>query len=327
MRSYFLQVNLNNCVVLVYEYCAKVMSQSVPPELLLSMDDCGVVTAIAVPTPRGVVRIASEDADALWGGTPAEDAIPAGRRRALTRADLERNRILYTAVRYLHDIGLLGPDNMPTRQALTGTRIACPRYPHDPGVKLRDRYPEAPRASLLSSPQRPAGVVAALASGLPRVWGSPLYSRTPSIAVPSPLHLQSPQAPLVPAFPFPSSRGGIMTGSSPPLLLSAATSDAYSAVHPADSGTPSRTLPDINYKGSLNEWAMTRWRCPAPDLVRYSTTCFTSSAKPFVTCVELLREGAGRRSFTGRACATKKEAEQDAARVALESVLPGGSAQ
>jgi hypothetical protein len=134
----------------VFEYAAKVLRQPGfdPNTLLLrshspfdgAKDSNSIVDAVALPTPRGFVRVSGVDADELWGTTRVEDIVDAKRLRGLSSGDLALRRLLFVAAVRLHSLGLLAPDNRPTLDALELTLAACPCTPQAPGLRLRDRF-------------------------------------------------------------------------------------------------------------------------------------------------------------------------------------------
>ncbi|CAJ1441340.1 unnamed protein product [Effrenium voratum] len=103
------------------------------------------------------------------------------------------------------------------------------------------------------------------------------------------------------------------TAAAPPApaeAASTASTTSSSSAPPAAAASISVS----NAKGVLNEWAVKQFRQPAEQLISYDTSPQESG---FVTVVTVANQ-----KFTGQAQPKKKDAEQAAAEVALQKLLP-----
>lgn len=297
-------VNLSNCLNIVYVYCAKIMKHlSFNPENIYVINDAGGIAAVSLPSPEGFILVSQADAAALWGPTRIEDITGQERFARLSKEDVERRRILYVAAIRLHSLALLGPDNQPTREALEACTV-CTGFPYPIGVRLRDRYGEDARRACF--PAESFGWNAGLSMPVSHAPQHNTVVPDSSRALHAPPRSQNH-----------SLTGSFFaaTGALPSMLPS--TPRIYEPVFASPSDPSSGgALTGRNFKGQLNEWALARWRCSTPELLRYS--CRSGATGGFIVSVELLKTGKCFQS--GQPRATKKEAEQDAARAALEGL-------
>ncbi|CAJ1352882.1 unnamed protein product [Effrenium voratum] len=103
------------------------------------------------------------------------------------------------------------------------------------------------------------------------------------------------------------------TAAAPPAPAEAASTASTTS---SSSAPPAATasISVSNAKGVLNEWAVKQFRQPAEQLISYDTSPQESG---FVTVVTVANQ-----KFTGQAQPKKKDAEQAAAEVALQKLLP-----
>lgn len=138
------EVNIFNCLPILYQYVQEVMGQSVSPEECLfdiSEEDVmsippvrvKTILSVFIPTPNGVVAVSRPEVDAFWSVSIHDIVKPPGRLKNMSAFDIEMRRAVYVAVLHLHDTGCLSPSNQPSVRAKAESKIACPAF------HMRDR--------------------------------------------------------------------------------------------------------------------------------------------------------------------------------------------
>ena len=141
------EVNLYNCLQMVYGYCAKTMGQPLNPEDLFTYEEEVIceyprhfrkfIKEAKYPSPEGFQQVTLERMNARWGDTKLDSVLDPSRSRNLKTEDLEKRRFLYVVAIDMHDRGLLDGNNEPTGRALQGCRLACEAFAQSSGLRLR----------------------------------------------------------------------------------------------------------------------------------------------------------------------------------------------
>jgi hypothetical protein len=138
------EVNIFNCLPILYQYIQEVMGQSVSPEeCLFDISEGDVmcvpptrvktVMSVSIPTPSGVVVVSRPEVNAFWSVSIRDIVRPPDRLKNMTAFDIEMRCAVYVAVLRLHDMSCLSPSNQPSVQAKAESKIACPAF------HMRDR--------------------------------------------------------------------------------------------------------------------------------------------------------------------------------------------
>ncbi|CAE7328367.1 dcr-1, partial [Symbiodinium pilosum] len=111
------EVNLYNCLQMVYEYCAKTMGQSLNPEDLFTYEEKVIceyprqvrkfIKEAKYPSPEGFQQVTLERVNARWGDTKLDSVLDPSRSRNLKTEDKEKRRFLYVVAIDMHERGLL----------------------------------------------------------------------------------------------------------------------------------------------------------------------------------------------------------------------------
>ena len=128
------EVNMFNCIPILYEYVQSVMRQPFEPEscLFTKMVEITseipyvtttIFTSVRYPTPEGYQVVDRNDSMEYWGDTDLSDLITAERSAMID--DLEKKKLVFVAVVQLHKNGYLNNFNKPSNEALSSTREAC----------------------------------------------------------------------------------------------------------------------------------------------------------------------------------------------------------
>jgi hypothetical protein len=145
------EVNIFNCLPILYQYVQEVMGQSVSPEECLfdireedvmSIPPTRVKTVMSVfiPTPSGVVEVSRPEVNAFWSVSIHDIVKPPERLKNMSALDIEMRRAVYVAVLRLHDMGYLSPSNQPSVQAKAGSKIACPVFHMKYRMNLKNMF-------------------------------------------------------------------------------------------------------------------------------------------------------------------------------------------
>ncbi|CAE7265164.1 DCL3A [Symbiodinium natans] len=176
------EVNLYNCLQMVYEYCAKTMGQSFNPEDLFTYDETVIsvyprqvrkfITEVKYPSPEGFLKVTLPQVNTRWGDTKLESVLDPNRSKNMKQEDKDKRRFLYVVAIEMHEKGLLDGNNQPSGRALHGNKLACEAFVMSPGLRLSTAsyakaVPAAPAA-----PAAPTTPVAPAASAAPAVAAS-----------------------------------------------------------------------------------------------------------------------------------------------------------
>jgi len=140
------EVNLYNCLQMVYEYCAKTMGQSLNPEDLFTYDEKVIcdyprqvrkfITEVKYPSPEGFLKVTLEKVNGRWGDTKLETVLDPNRSKNMKQDDKDKRRFLYVVAIEMHERGLLDGNNQPSGKAVHGNKLACEAFTMNPGLRL-----------------------------------------------------------------------------------------------------------------------------------------------------------------------------------------------
>lgn len=145
------EVNIFNCLSILFQYVQDVMGQSVSPEeclfdiseeVVMSIPPTRVKTimSVSIPTPSGVVAVNRCEVNSFWSVSIRDIVKPPDRLKNMSTFDIEMRRAVYVAVLRLHDMSCLTPSNKPSVRAKAESKAACPVYHMRARLKLKNAF-------------------------------------------------------------------------------------------------------------------------------------------------------------------------------------------
>ncbi|CAM9122430.1 unnamed protein product, partial [Ectocarpus fasciculatus] len=128
------EVNIFNCVQILYSYVQKVMGATVSPLDSLfqwkssSDGSTPYLSSLSYPSPTGVCTVTWENVHDFWGTVELSDIEPEERTKHWTNNSIEIRRMVYVAVVKMHEDKILTACNDPTDKAIRECKSKCPAY-------------------------------------------------------------------------------------------------------------------------------------------------------------------------------------------------------
>ena len=300
------EINVLNCLQIVYEFTAKVMGQCVPQDMLLCYKTHveqrkpskvrRMLVEVRHPSPDGMVVVTLNDVNKYWGGVKITSVLDPVCLRTFIHKDLEKRYFLFVVAVFMAQRGYLTTQNQPSERALLESKAATPelRGPSTIKIKSRRGTVNPVTAQVLSVPE-------STADADPELLHNVATSSTSTVPV-----NVAPEKPTQP-----QTQQSTLPQSSPEFQLSNYFGTPQFQVFGLNARANILKPTSNDAKVVLNELSMRIWPHNA-DRLFYTTQ--GSSLGPFWSTVWLPIIG---KSFTGMMQSTKKQAERSAAAKAL----------
>jgi len=342
------QLTASNCLSILYEYVQRVLKESVQPDQLFqccenSEEECDKTTIISccIPTPKGELKISDDEVAEHWRkaiGMPGPPSLADFRELVLKDMEVKwsevawaRRRFAFVTVRRLMKDSYINEHNLPSEEALCDTSENCEGFlqPSDGARKAQIHFNPKSLGRPKGAPRTPSDAEPPLEAEVIVDASYVDLGNTEGAAVSS--AAQSGEADAERAASSADVFNGVVPKSSTKCETMAeplAISPGAAPLITSSNGDPLVTKkPHQNCKGLLQELMQKRMTGP----VRKGDIVYESSTgPPFITTVTLngvVAASGATCSYRGESFQNKADAEQSAAKRALEELSSNRAAE